>query len=76
MFMVNILKKCIAGSPDSGSQRVKVLWDKIQSIEYYRLSSDALAALKLSCSCFSCDVDCISHNHSQSITDNYNNKYL
>ena len=46
-------------------------WDKGNLTEYYRLSGEALAALKLGCSCSSCDVDCISHNHSQSINDNY-----
>ena len=41
--------------------------------EYYRLSGEALAALNLGCSCSSCDVNCISHNHLQFINDYYNN---
>ena len=37
--------------------------------KYYRLSGEALVTLKLSFSCSSYDVDCISHSHSQSVND-------
>ena len=51
---------------------LKVRWDKDNMSEYYRMSGEAFA-LKLGCSCSSCDVGCISHNHSQSSNDYYSN---
>ena len=52
---------------------LKVLWNKDNLTEYYRLSGEALAALNLGCSRSSCDVNCISHNYFQSINDYYHN---
>ena len=48
-------------------------WDKGNLTEYYRLSGEVVAALNLGCSCSSCDVNCVSHNHLQSINDYYKN---
>ena len=51
------------------SVTLKLRWDKGNLTEYYCLSGEALAALNLGCSCSSCEVDCISHNHLQFIND-------
>ena len=63
----------IGSSVKSKPVSLKVHWEKGNLSEYYHLSSEALAALKMGCLCSSRDVNCISHNHSQSINHYYNN---
>ena len=77
-FLLSYASASPATSPTSSDAKnklvsLKMRWVKGNLSEYYRLSGEALAALKLGLSCSSYDVDCISHNHSQSINDYYSN---